>query len=110
MQSGPASNIILLVIALLGCILFYQLQSRRSSLSADVRGIAGLASMAVVSHMLMDFRTWMSRRTRISSSPQRPPLRPAQLSTGTRRRRKSGVEAGAGQVQQMDHLSANAHP
>lgn len=40
-----------LVIAVLGMILFYQLQSRRSGLLADVKGIAGLASMAVVSHV-----------------------------------------------------------
>lgn len=44
------------VIALLACILFYLLQSRKSGLLSDVRGIAGLASMAVVSHILMDFK------------------------------------------------------
>jgi hypothetical protein len=44
------------VIAVLGCILFYLLQSRKSGLMSDVRGIAGLASMAVVSHILMDFK------------------------------------------------------
>jgi hypothetical protein len=42
--------------AFLGCALFYLLQTRRSGLLADVKGIAGLASMAVVSHMLMDFK------------------------------------------------------
>lgn len=36
--------------------LFYTLQTRRSGLLADVRGISGLASMAVVSHILMDFK------------------------------------------------------
>ncbi|OIW23700.1 hypothetical protein CONLIGDRAFT_140471 [Coniochaeta ligniaria NRRL 30616] len=46
----------LLLIALLGCVLYYQLQSRKSGLLADVKGIAGLASMAVVSHILMDFK------------------------------------------------------
>lgn len=45
-----------IVIALLGCVLFYQLQTRRSGLLADVKGIAGLAAMAVVSHIMMDFR------------------------------------------------------
>lgn len=49
-------TIILLVIAFLGCILFYQLQNRRSGLAADVKGIGGLASMAVVSHILTDFK------------------------------------------------------
>ncbi|KAI0974078.1 hypothetical protein F4678DRAFT_397990 [Xylaria arbuscula] len=43
------------VIAILGCILFYQLTTRRSGLLADVKGIAGLASMAVVSHIMTDF-------------------------------------------------------
>ncbi|POR39039.1 hypothetical protein TPAR_00760 [Tolypocladium paradoxum] len=46
----------LLVCAVLGCVLFCLLQSRRSGLLADVRGIAGLASMAVASHILMDFK------------------------------------------------------
>ncbi|TGJ88669.1 hypothetical protein E0Z10_g56 [Xylaria hypoxylon] len=43
------------VVAILGCILFYQLTTRRSGLLADVKGIAGLASMAVVSHIMTDF-------------------------------------------------------
>ncbi|KAJ2978930.1 hypothetical protein NUW58_g7338 [Xylaria curta] len=43
-------------IAILGCILFYQLTTRRSGLQADVKGIAGLASMAVVSHIMTDFK------------------------------------------------------
>ncbi|KAI4864280.1 hypothetical protein F4820DRAFT_449117 [Hypoxylon rubiginosum] len=43
-------------IAVLGCVLFYQLNSRRSGLLSDVKGIAGLASMAVVSHIMMDFK------------------------------------------------------
>lgn len=49
-------TVTLFVIALLGTTLFYQLQSRKSGLLADVKGIAGLASMAVVSHILMDFK------------------------------------------------------
>ncbi|CAG9999651.1 unnamed protein product [Clonostachys byssicola] len=44
------------VCAVGACTLFYILQRRRSGLSADVQGIAGLASMAVVSHILMDFK------------------------------------------------------
>jgi len=44
------------VIAILGCILFYQLTTRRSGLMGDVKGIAGLASMAVVSHIMVDFK------------------------------------------------------
>jgi hypothetical protein len=46
----------LLLCGIAGCGLLYMLQSRRSGLVADVRGIAGLASMAVVSHILMDFK------------------------------------------------------
>lgn len=42
--------------ALSGIVLLFLLQKRRSGLQADVRGIAGLASMAVVSHVLMDFK------------------------------------------------------
>ncbi|KAK4449103.1 hypothetical protein QBC34DRAFT_98110 [Podospora aff. communis PSN243] len=49
-------TVTLFVIAILGGVLFYQLQKRRSGLLADVKGIAGLASMAVVSHILMDFK------------------------------------------------------
>ncbi|KAK0613482.1 hypothetical protein B0T14DRAFT_280591 [Immersiella caudata] len=49
-------TVTLFVIAILGSVLFYQLQKRRSGLLADVKGIAGLASMAVVSHILMDFK------------------------------------------------------
>lgn len=46
-------EVVLLLIALLGAGLFYQLGSRRSGLLADVKGIAGLAAMANVSHILM---------------------------------------------------------
>ncbi|KAK4645432.1 hypothetical protein QC761_201390 [Podospora bellae-mahoneyi] len=47
---------LLVIIAAFGCVLFYQLQTRRSGLLADVKGIAGLAAMATVSHILMDFK------------------------------------------------------
>ncbi|CAK7263214.1 hypothetical protein SEPCBS119000_000382 [Sporothrix epigloea] len=47
---------VLVVIAVLGYLLFYLLQRRRSGLSSDVRGIAGLASMAVASHIMTDFK------------------------------------------------------
>ncbi|KAL2017628.1 hypothetical protein VTK56DRAFT_1896 [Thermocarpiscus australiensis] len=49
-------TVVFSVIAFLGCILFYQLHTRRSGLLADVKGIAGIASMATVSHILMDFK------------------------------------------------------
>jgi hypothetical protein len=47
---------VLAIIAVLGCILLYLLQSRRSGLVADVKGIAGIAAMATKSHILMDFK------------------------------------------------------
>ncbi|KAH6697425.1 hypothetical protein F5X68DRAFT_4423 [Plectosphaerella plurivora] len=43
------------ICAIIGIILLIILSRRRSGLLADVRGIAGLASMAVVSHILVDF-------------------------------------------------------
>ncbi|KAK7415364.1 hypothetical protein QQX98_005903 [Neonectria punicea] len=49
-------TVTLILCAVLGCCLFYVLHSRRSGLQGDVRGIAGLASMAVVAHILMDFK------------------------------------------------------
>lgn len=46
----------LIIVALLGCVLMYQLSTRRSGLLGDVKGIAGLAAMANVSHIIMDFK------------------------------------------------------
>lgn len=46
-------EVVFFLIAVMGAVLFYQLGSRRSGLLADVRGIAGLAAMANVSHILM---------------------------------------------------------
>lgn len=47
---------VLVLIALLGCILVWQLSARPSGLVADVKGIAGIAAMANRSHILMDFK------------------------------------------------------
>ncbi|KAI0387099.1 hypothetical protein F5Y04DRAFT_288848 [Hypomontagnella monticulosa] len=44
------------IIAVLGCVLFYQLNTRRSGLLAGVEGIAGLAAISVQSHIMMDFK------------------------------------------------------
>ncbi|KAK0752485.1 hypothetical protein B0T18DRAFT_404954 [Schizothecium vesticola] len=49
-------TVTLFVISILGTVLLYQLQTRRSGLMGDVKGIAGLASMATQSHILMDFK------------------------------------------------------
>ncbi|RYP78853.1 hypothetical protein DL771_000238 [Monosporascus sp. 5C6A] len=51
-----ALTVVLFITAILGCFLLYQLNTRRTGLPADVKGIAGLASMAVVSHIMMDFK------------------------------------------------------
>lgn len=47
---------VLIITAILGAALLWQLRRRRSGLLADVKGIAGLAAMANVSHILMDFK------------------------------------------------------
>ncbi|KAG9236383.1 hypothetical protein BJ875DRAFT_372228 [Amylocarpus encephaloides] len=49
-------SVLLLVIAMFGCILVWQLEKRRSGLVADVKGIAGIAAMANKSHILTDFK------------------------------------------------------
>ncbi|KAL3425789.1 DUF3433 domain protein [Phlyctema vagabunda] len=57
--SGPFSrmlSVVLVIVALLGCVLLWQLERRRSGLVADVKGIAGIAAMANRSHILMDFK------------------------------------------------------
>ncbi|TVY81421.1 hypothetical protein LSUE1_G005498 [Lachnellula suecica] len=49
-------SVLLIFIAIFGCLLVWQLQKRRSGLVADVKGIAGVAAMANRSHILMDFK------------------------------------------------------
>lgn len=49
-------SILLLLIAIMGCVLLWQLERRPSGLVADVKGIAGIAAMANRSHILMDFK------------------------------------------------------
>lgn len=49
-------SVLLVFVAIFGCILVWQLQKRRSGLVADVKGIAGVAAMANRSHILMDFK------------------------------------------------------
>jgi hypothetical protein len=46
----------LLLIAVLGTLLLWQLQHRQSGLVTDPKGIAGIAAMANRSHILMDFK------------------------------------------------------
>jgi hypothetical protein len=47
---------LLVVIAIFGSLLLWQLEKRRSGLVADVKGIAGIAAMANKSHILNDFK------------------------------------------------------
>lgn len=47
---------VLCLCAVLACILFWLLHRRKTGLNNDVKGIAGLASMAVVAHILTDFK------------------------------------------------------
>ena len=49
-------TVVLCLCAAMAMVLFWLLHKRRTGLKNDVKGIAGLASMAVVSHILMDFR------------------------------------------------------
>jgi hypothetical protein len=49
-------SVILILIAVMGCVLLYQLERRPSGLVADVKGVAGIAAMANRSHILMDFK------------------------------------------------------
>src|SRR5690606_31649462 len=49
-------TVVLAKCAICASVLLYLLQTRKSGLNADVKGIAGVASRAVVSHILMDFK------------------------------------------------------
>lgn len=89
--------------------LFYVLQTRRSGLVGDVRGIAGLASMAVVSHILMDFKdmdTAKHKDIHHKLKHRRYMLRNSSLAP------YEGTSA-LSQVREKDedtHLSENPHP
>ncbi|KAI1758579.1 hypothetical protein GGR53DRAFT_248332 [Hypoxylon sp. FL1150] len=69
-------TITLFIIALLGCVLFYQLNTRRSGLHSDVKGIAGLASMAVASHIMIDFKDMDVAKPKDIHYPLRPGASP----------------------------------
>ncbi|CAM1500682.1 Fc.00g098440.m01.CDS01 [Cosmosporella sp. VM-42] len=99
----------LVLCAVSGSGLFYILQTRRSGLLADVRGISGLASMAVVSHILMDFKDMDTAKHKDIHSKlknQRYMLRNSSLapyegSTTILQEREKDEDA---------HLSENPHP
>ncbi|ETS74606.1 hypothetical protein PFICI_13090 [Pestalotiopsis fici W106-1] len=98
-----------LIIAILGVGLLHQLQSRRSGLLADVKGIAGLASMAVVSHIMMDFKDMDVAKPKAIHSQLRnhryvlrnSSLAPDDSSSMTTQEKARYKEA---------HLSENPHP
>ncbi|UQC85114.1 uncharacterized protein CLUP02_10610 [Colletotrichum lupini] len=99
----------LCVCALCGCILFYILQRRRSGLLADVKGIAGLASMAVVSHILVDFADLdvvSHRDIHDKLKHRRYVLRNASLAPDD----ENPVSSQDTDKYRDDHLSQNPHP
>lgn len=113
---------VLILIAIMGSVLFYQLSSRRSGLLADVKGIAGLAAMANVSHILMDFKdmdvaTHMDIHQRLAS--HRYVLRNSSLaplpvedegSPNVQARIYSALPPGQAKTEPKYHLSLNPHP
>lgn len=99
----------LVVCAVLGGTLFYMLQSRRSGLLADVRGIAGLASMAVVSHILMDFKdmdTAKHRDIHLKLKHNRYMLRNSSLAPAD----ENPTSSQERDRYRETHLSENPHP
>jgi hypothetical protein len=95
--------------AVCGCGLFYLLHTRRSGLLSDVRGIAGLASMAVVSHILMDFRdmdTAKHHDIHHKLKYYRYMLRNSSLAPD----KENPVSSKDFQKYQHDHMSDNPHP
>ncbi|OLN85946.1 hypothetical protein CCHL11_05457 [Colletotrichum chlorophyti] len=99
----------LCVCAFCGCVLFYILQRRRSGLLADVKGIAGLASMAVVSHILVDFADLdvvSHRDIHAKLKHHRYVLRNASLAPDD----ENPVSSQDTDKYRDDHLSQNPHP
>ena len=114
-------EVVLYIIAAMGCVLFYQLNTRRSGLLADVKGIAGLAAMANVSHILMDFKdmdvaTHKDIHQRLAS--HRYVLRNSSLAPLPIEEGDSSVQAkiysalypGQTKAEPKYHLSLNPHP
>ncbi|WYZ41651.1 hypothetical protein EsH8_V_000546 [Colletotrichum jinshuiense] len=99
----------LCICAFCGCILFYILERRRSGLLADVKGIAGLASMAVVSHILVDFADLdvvSHRDIHAKLKHHRYVLRNASLAPDD----ENPVSSQDTDKYHDDHLSQNPHP
>ncbi|TLS29091.1 hypothetical protein PpBr36_01651 [Pyricularia pennisetigena] len=114
---------VLVIVAVLGGVLLYVLNTRRSGLSADVKGISGLASMAVVSHILMDFqdmdtaqpqdihRQLKNRRYAIRNSSLAPmDSQPVPRRRTTTPQDSSSTTTTTGSDNNANGLSQNPHP
>lgn len=112
----------LMIIALLGCVLLYQLSMRRSGLLSDVKGIAGLAAMANVSHIIMDFkdmdvathedihRTLKNRRYHLHNSALAPIYDDDYPTTKDDSSKITGQHAADQQDSARYRFSPNPHP
>ncbi|KAI3397216.1 hypothetical protein diail_11095 [Diaporthe ilicicola] len=115
-------EVVLVLIALMGSVLFFQLRSRCSGLLADVKGIAGLAAMANVSHILMDFKDMdvathkdihhkLADKRYILRNSSLAPLPAGEDSDSTVRKNDSGASSlRRGSSEHKYHLSLNPHP
>ncbi|KAJ0107415.1 hypothetical protein J7T55_009380 [Diaporthe amygdali] len=115
-------EVVLLLIALMGGVLFAQLRSRRSGLLADVKGIAGLAAMANVSHILMDFKDTdvathkdihqkLAHNRYILRNSSLAPLPAGENGPSTAREDDHGASGSRrSSVEHKFHLSLNPHP
>ncbi|KAG6004580.1 hypothetical protein E4U21_000914 [Claviceps maximensis] len=114
----------LAVCAACGFGLLCLLQTRRTGLVSDVQGIAGLASMAVVSHILMDFKdmdTAMHKDIHHRLKHNRYVLRNSSLAPEDdnaatsqarrgRRRRRGGSKLKDDEDDDKTYMSENPHP
>ncbi|KUI74115.1 hypothetical protein VM1G_09904 [Cytospora mali] len=115
-------EVVLIIIAIMGCILFYQLSSRRSGLLADVKGIAGLAAMANVSHILMDFKDMdvathrdihqklANHRYVLRNSSLAPLPVEDEYESSVHEKIFGGLYSGNMKAEPKYHLSLNPHP
>ncbi|KUI61345.1 hypothetical protein VP1G_08543 [Cytospora mali] len=115
-------EVALIIIAIMGCILFYQLSSRRSGLLADVKGIAGLAAMATVSHILMDFKDMdvathrdihqklANHRYVLRNSSLAPLPVEDEYDSSVHEKIFGGLYSGNMKAEPKYHLSLNPHP
>lgn len=106
-------TVTLFVISILGTVLLYQLQTRRSGLMADVKGIAGLASMATQSHILMDFKDMdVATHNQIHQRLKRNRyvLRNSALAPYDSLQKHVSQPAADTDWEPKNHLSENPHP